>query len=262
MTHNGRANIRTIPTVGYKFIADVEEITDTDGLRESRVGDIPEQQSRQNEVVVAAGPSRLTSKRFSRTAFLALAGGCHVSGTGLCYLLLTFFAGCVPLADQINSRHTVQPTGANDRDEALEMGMAESLIARLNNIRQVIVRPLSAVRKYTTLDQDAVAAGREQGVDTVLDGSIQRSGERIRMMVRLVNVEDGKLLWTGQFDEKFTNVFSVQDSISEQVVRALAVTLTGGGKSVIHKSTPPKTRRPISFISWGDTSGLNVQNKD
>ena len=55
--------IRTIPTVGYKFIADVEQITDTDGLRESRAGDIREQPGKPNEVIVAAEPSRVASER-------------------------------------------------------------------------------------------------------------------------------------------------------------------------------------------------------
>jgi tetratricopeptide (TPR) repeat protein len=60
-------------------------------------------------------------------------------------------------------------------------------------------------------------------------------------MVRLVSVEDGKLLWTGQFDEKFTNVFTVQDSISEQVVRALAVQLTGEEKALFTKHSTQNT---------------------
>lgn len=123
-----------------------------------------------------------------------------------------------------------KPLVAQNRDEPLEMGMADTLIAKLSNIREVNIRPISSVRKYASPDQDAVAAGREQKVDAVLDGSIQKSSEKIRTTVRLVRVADGALLWTGQFDEKLTDIFVVQDSISERVAAALAVRLASGEK--------------------------------
>ena len=128
-----------------------------------------------------------------------------------------------------------KPLVANDRDEALELGMADALINKLSNIRQMTVRPLSSVRQYSGLDQDAAAAGREQRVDAVLDGNIQRSGEKIRVSVRLVRVADGREMWVEQFDEKFTDIFSVQDSVSRRVSGMLAVTLTGEEKERLTK---------------------------
>ena len=128
-----------------------------------------------------------------------------------------------------------KPLIADSRDEALEMGMADTLITRLSNIKQIIVRPTSAVRKYGGLDQDAIAAGREQRVDAVLDGSIQKSGEQIRVTVRLVSVGDGHQLWVDTFDEKFTDIFTVQDSISERVAGALVVKLTGEERDLLRK---------------------------
>ena len=112
-----------------------------------------------------------------------------------------------------------KPLGAEGRDEALELGMADTLIARLSNIREIDVRPISAVHKYTGLEQDAVAAGREQKVDAVLDGHIQKAGERVRVTVRLLRVADGATLWADKFDTEMTNIFAVQDSISERVAR-------------------------------------------
>src|SRR6185503_2622204 len=98
---------------------------------------------------------------------------------------------------------------------------------RLSNIREIIVRPVSAGRKYAALEQDALAAGREQKVDAVLEGNLQRAGENLRVTVRLIQLSDGSSLWSGQFDEKFTNILAVQDSISERVAGVLARTLTG-----------------------------------
>jgi len=128
-----------------------------------------------------------------------------------------------------------KPLIAESRDEALEMGMADTLINKLGNIKQVTVRPLSAVRQYTGLEQDAVSAGREQKVDAVLDGNIQKAGDKIRVTVKLVRVADGHEIWSEQFDEKMTDIFSVQDAVSSKVSGVLAITLTGEEKEQLTK---------------------------
>ena len=60
-------------------------------------------------------------------------------------------------------------------------------------------------------------------MDSRLEGSDQRSGEQIRVTVQLVNTRDGTSLWAGRFDEKFTDIFTVQDTIAEKVTSALKV---------------------------------------
>jgi tetratricopeptide (TPR) repeat protein len=106
------------------------------------------------------------------------------------------------------------------------MGMADTLIARLSG-SEISVRPVSSVRKYVELDQDPVAAGHELGVELVLEGSIQRSGDSIRITVRLIKTADGTSLWAGTFDEKFTDIFAVQDAIANKVAAALSLRLGG-----------------------------------
>lgn len=110
-------------------------------------------------------------------------------------------------------------------DEALEMGMADALITKLSNLQQVTVRPTSAVLKYTTAGPDSIAAGRELKVDAVVEGRVQRAENRIRVTVQLLRVSDGKPLWAESFDDYFTNIFAVQESLSEKVVSALALRL-------------------------------------
>jgi TolB-like protein/Tfp pilus assembly protein PilF len=119
-----------------------------------------------------------------------------------------------------------KPLLAATRDEALELGMTDTLIARLSSIDEVTVRPLSSVRRYGALEQDPLAAGRELEVASVLDGSIQRTSDRLRVTVRLLNVTDGRQLWSAQFDERQDDVFAVQDSIAGRVISALALRLT------------------------------------
>jgi tetratricopeptide (TPR) repeat protein len=128
-----------------------------------------------------------------------------------------------------------RPITAEGRDEYLELGIADALITKLSDLNQVVVRPTSSVRKYTDLEQDSVTAGRELGVEAVLEGSMQKLADRIRITARLVRVEDGRSLWTGKFDEKFTDIFSVEDSISEKVAAALALKLTGQEKERLAK---------------------------
>jgi DNA-binding winged helix-turn-helix (wHTH) protein/TolB-like protein len=125
--------------------------------------------------------------------------------------------------------------GAEGDNEYVELGMADALITRLSNLRGVIVRPTSSVSKYTKLQQDAITSGRELGVEAVLDGSVQKVGERIRITVRLIRCSDGSSLWAETFDEKWTDVFSVQSSIAQKMAAALALQLTGEERSLLSK---------------------------
>jgi eukaryotic-like serine/threonine-protein kinase len=111
-------------------------------------------------------------------------------------------------------------------DDYLGQGLADALITRLTNVTQMIVRPTSSVRKYAGIEQDATLAGRELGVESVVEGTIQRTGDRIRVTVQLVNIQDGAPRWAAQFDEKLIDMLSVEDSISTQIASALSVTLT------------------------------------
>jgi TolB-like protein/class 3 adenylate cyclase/Tfp pilus assembly protein PilF len=162
-----------------------------------------------------------------------------------------------------------KPLVPENRDQVLEMGMADSLIAKLSNIREIVVRSLNSVRKYSGLDQDPVAAGRELEVSSVLEGNVQKSSDRIRVSARLINVADGSSLWANTFDEKFTDVFAVQDAISQKVADALALRLSGEenkrltrrftenveayqlyltGRYHWNKLTPPEITKSIEFF--------------
>ncbi|MDQ4122256.1 MAG: winged helix-turn-helix domain-containing protein [Acidobacteriota bacterium] len=135
-----------------------------------------------------------------------------------------------------------KPLVVENRNESLEIGMADTLIAKLSNLKEINIRPISAVRKYSGVEQDAVAAGREQKVDAVLDGQIQKFGDKIRVTVRLIRIEDAATIWTNQFDEKMSDIFGIQDSISERVTAALALKLSGEQKSRIVKRHTENTQ--------------------
>lgn len=124
-----------------------------------------------------------------------------------------------------------KPLVASTRDPALEFGMADTLITRLSRSTGLVVRPLSSVRRYAELDLDPVAAGRALEVDAVLDGSIHRVGDSLRVNARLVRVRDGAAVWADRIDVSWTDVFDVQDRLAERVAGAMARELTRAERS-------------------------------
>ncbi|HEX8140696.1 MAG TPA: protein kinase [Pyrinomonadaceae bacterium] len=120
-------------------------------------------------------------------------------------------------------------------DEFLGMGLTDAIITKLSNINRIMVRPTSSVLKYYDGEHNAQAAGYELDVSFVLDGRIQRAGDRVRVTVQLVRVRDGAPFWAAKFDESFTDIFAVEDSISSQVAEALIPRLTGEERELLNK---------------------------
>src|SRR4030095_11848719 len=108
-----------------------------------------------------------------------------------------------------------EPLGQDMNDELLGLGMADAVIGRKSELKQLIVLPTSAVSRYKRPATDALAAGRALGVDAILSGTVQRSGDRVRTTVQLVHVARGRTVWSEKFDQTFTDIFGVQDTISD-----------------------------------------------
>ena len=118
-----------------------------------------------------------------------------------------------------------KPLLPDTHDEVLELGMADTLITKLSTNPHVVVRSLDAVRRYTGTGRDAIATGRALGVGSVLEGYVQRRGDRVRVNTRLLAIPSGAALWTGSFDESFRDVFALQDAITQKVAAALSLKL-------------------------------------
>jgi len=122
-----------------------------------------------------------------------------------------------------------RPIGDESRNDKLGLGMADAIIVRLSQQKETPVRPTSAIFRFTDPSNKAAQqAGRELGVDAVLEGTVQCENDRIRVSVQMLNVEDGKSLWADSFNEKFTDIFAVQDAISAKVTRQLSLNLNHG----------------------------------
>lgn len=241
--------VDTVEAVGYRFIAPVREILNRGAdlvIERHTVARIVQEEEAADDLVQpepARAPSALLKggeRGANRKLLLALgAVGLLLAGLTLALTLPRGPRGPQPTkaAAAVSSLAVLpfKPIGAGEEDEYLGLGMADALITRLSNIRQVSVRPTSAVRKYGGREQDPVAAGRELRVGAVVDGSVQRVGEQVRVTVQLVSVRDGAPLWAGTFDERFTDIFAVQDQISEQVARALTLSLSSAERELLTK---------------------------
>lgn len=117
---------------------------------------------------------------------------------------------------------------SNSSDEFIGKGISDTLRARLGSVEDLTVRPVSPDR----VERDAMAAGRELAVDAVLTGSVQRSQERIRVTVEMVDVAGGRIVWGKTFDDTSSNIFALQDSIAGEVARVLKVRFGASGRKV------------------------------
>ncbi|MET0622927.1 MAG: tetratricopeptide repeat protein [Pyrinomonadaceae bacterium] len=122
-----------------------------------------------------------------------------------------------------------KPIGDESNDEFLGLGMADAVIVKLGDADAFTVLPTSAVAKFTGREHDAREVGRRLGVEAVLDGTVQRAGGRVRVTAALIDLRDGRMLWSGKFDEQSTDIFTLQDSLSEKVSAALEMQFSDAG---------------------------------
>jgi DNA-binding winged helix-turn-helix (wHTH) protein/TolB-like protein len=227
--------IATVPRRGYRFVAQVTRRAAPD------VSSIAE--------ASAAAPTS-AARGAPRRRKMLLGAGAAVLIAAIAAIALFAIAPprreAAPLAGQTLAILPFKPLLPAERNESLELGMTASLIASLSQDSQGAISPLSSVRRYAALDQDPIAAGRALGADAVLDGSLQRRGDRLRVAVRLLRVADGRQLWAQSFDQDFTTIFDVQDIIAARVAQAIAVRWVGSGSA----RGAPYTQDPEAYALY------------
>ena len=114
-------------------------------------------------------------------------------------------------------------------------GMAEELINALTGIERLQVASRTSAFQFKGTGHDVRAVGRELGVGTVLEGSVRKAGNRLRITAQLINVADGYHLWSEKFDRDADDVFAIQDEISLAIVDKLRVRLLGDEKTRLVK---------------------------
>ncbi len=120
-------------------------------------------------------------------------------------------------------------------DQYLGVGLAETLTRKLAQVSALVVRPTGSVRRYLGSTQSPVEIGRELGVDYVLAGSVEATGESVRNSLSLTEVSTDKVIWSEAFDVSAANVMALSDSVSERVVSALKLELSNDERDRLTK---------------------------
>jgi DNA-binding winged helix-turn-helix (wHTH) protein/TolB-like protein len=245
--------IETVSKKGYRFVAEVKRLDDSALVIASSK---PAEESSAAPVlpplaVIPAPQVWLQPPKRKAWRFLISAA------VGLCLVMLIVVG---VLHRKASSKQTqalpaitslavlpFQTLGTNSPDKYLELGMADAVITKLASTGKITVRPTSAIQQYAGTHLSLQAIGREQGVDAVLEGRIQRDGSRVRVTVQLIRVQDGVQLWADTFDRQFTDVFALEDALADMAAQSIRLKLTG---EETRRFTKRSTERPDAYEAY------------
>jgi TolB-like protein/DNA-binding winged helix-turn-helix (wHTH) protein/Tfp pilus assembly protein PilF len=128
--------------------------------------------------------------------------------------------------------------GAENPNDKLGLGMADSIITHLSRSKLIPVRPTSAIFQFADKPNvDSIEVGQKLNVDAVLEGTILRDNERVRVSVKFINVKNGESVWAETYDENFTNIIALQDAISNTVARSISQNLNIPKQEIVHSTS-------------------------
>jgi serine/threonine protein kinase/Tfp pilus assembly protein PilF len=151
---------------------------------------------------------------------------------------------------------------ADAENEYFTDGMAEELINALSKIQSLRVASRTSSFAFKGRNEDIGEIGRKLKVSTVLEGSVRKAGNKLRIAAQLINVADGYQLWSERFDRDMEDVFAIQDEISSAIFDSLRVILSEGEKKAIERDRPVNLQayeyylRGRQFIHQWSRSGL------
>lgn len=134
----------------------------------------------------------------------------------------------------------------NEEDEYFSDGLADELLNVLTKIRGLRVAARTSAFQFKGKNDDIAVIGRKLNVATVLEGSVRKAGNRMRISVQLVKVADGYHLWSESYDRTLDDIFAVQDDIAQSVVKELRTSLLG--ESVDPKVGPDVTAQVAAAV--------------
>jgi TolB-like protein/DNA-binding winged helix-turn-helix (wHTH) protein/Flp pilus assembly protein TadD len=214
--------IETVTKRGYRFIAPVidEGTTPPPDLDTQTQGVVPEP---------AAPPQIKTSRThyFQRLAILAILGG--VVATAMAGRFW-FARGRTTLSSSNANSIAVLPfadMSSGKDQEYFSDGLSEQLINDLAKVSGLKVVGRSSAFQFKGKNEDLREVGSKLGVANVLEGSVRRDGNRVRITAELIKTDDGFQLWSQTYDREINDIFAVQDEIARAATQALQVKLLG-----------------------------------
>ncbi len=260
--------IETVPKRGYRFVATVRAVEVKSGQNGSVQKHLQLTPPSRNGAEAAAALNAQTSTRKHSWRWFPVAA--------LLLVVLALSGSYIwKLKNQrtTNSLLSTQPPitsmavlplkvlGNDHEYEPLGLGMADAIILRLSGSQNCRVRPTGSISKYANTELDALKAGKELGVDAVLAGTVQHVGDRVRVTAVLWGVKDGKSIWSGKFDEPFSDIFALQDSVSAQVADRLKLQLNGespGRKRQFTTNVEAYRHYTMGYFFWSKRDKPNL----
>ncbi|UCG85476.1 MAG: protein kinase [Gemmatimonadota bacterium] len=127
---------------------------------------------------------------------------------------------------------------ADRENEYLSDGLSDEIINALTKVEGFRVASRTSAFAFKGSGEDIRTIGKRLNVRSVLEGSVRKAGDRLRVTAQLINVEDGYHLWSERYDRDMKDVFAIQDEIAENVAAALRVVLSDAQKRAIQKPQP------------------------
>ncbi len=134
------------------------------------------------------------------------------------------------------------------KDEYFSDGLSEELIAALAQISGLKVIGRSSSFRFKDRKETPKTIGEKLGVSTLLDGTVRKQGDRVRIVAALVNATDGIQLWTRTFDRELKDIFAVQEEIARAVAESLKVTLLGSQDRPAQRSAPSNVEAHNAYL--------------
>ena len=130
------------------------------------------------------------------------------------------------------------------KQEFLSDGITENIITALSKVPGLFVISRQSTFFYKGKPVKVKQVSEELGVRYVLEGSVQRSADRIRISAQLIDALTGHHLWSERYDRDLKDIFALQDEITIKILTAIRVKLTEGGTSLIMRKTFQREARP------------------
>jgi TolB-like protein len=134
------------------------------------------------------------------------------------------------------------------KDEYFSDGLSEELIAALSQISGLKVIGRSSSFRFKDRKEEPKTIGEKLGVRTLLDGTVRKQGDQVRIVAALVNATDGIQLWTRTFDRELKDIFALQEEIARAVAQSLKVTLLGSPDRQAQRGAPTNVEAHNAYL--------------
>lgn len=157
-------------------------------------------------------------------------------------------AAAVAGPSQIRSLAVLPLRSLDSGDSVLGVGIADAVIRKMSQTGKITVRPMTAVLKYAKGDTDSLLAGRELSADAILEGTVQRAGDRLRLTVNLLRTSDGVSIYSDNIDMTASDLFALQDKVAQQVASRLAPHFDSAQRAGSQEGYPTDPRAYEAYI--------------